>query len=65
VRPYDQLTEAERKAIDDGYRQLHIALSSHLVFIAGDDRAERVVDAIATGVIASRAGHSFPVWDEK
>lgn len=51
---YDQLTDDEREAVDEAYSELAEDLAECGAPIAGDDRAERVVDAIARGVIESR-----------
>ncbi len=53
-RPYDRLTDDEREAVDDGYSELLSTLNIAGTGIAGDDRAEAVVDAIAIGIIESR-----------
>lgn len=54
MRPYDQLTYNERIWLDVAFNKLSLELKSQGIQIAGDDRAERVIDAIATGIIESR-----------
>jgi hypothetical protein len=54
IRPYDQLTEDEQYAVDYAYGQLTEALKLHGVKIANDDRAENVVDGIATGILETK-----------
>lgn len=51
---YDKLTDAERSAVDAAYGDLTATLADYGLGIRGDDTAERVVDAIACGVINSR-----------
>jgi hypothetical protein len=51
---YDKLTDAERSAVDEAYAELTEALKEHGLGIRGDDTAERVVDAIACGLLNSR-----------
>jgi len=51
---YAKLTDAERCAVDEAYGGLTVALGEHGLGIRGDDTAERVVDAIAAGVLNSR-----------
>lgn len=51
---YNKLEPHEQHAVDYAYAQMVNALKLHLVGIAGDDRAERVVDGIARGIIESR-----------
>jgi hypothetical protein len=52
---YDQLTQDERAALDDAFRDMMRALSSGGVArIIGDDRAERAINACARAIIESR-----------
>lgn len=53
---FDQLTEDEQNVIGEAYDAMHKVLLSHNsnMFIVGDDTAERVVDAIAKGIIETR-----------
>lgn len=51
---YDQLAEHERLACDIAFSALAGVLRAESVLLAGDDRAERVIDAISRGIIESR-----------
>jgi len=57
---YDQLTPGERYFVDEAsskicaFRKDELALGHNPPALAGDDRAERAVDAIAKWVIESR-----------
>ena len=51
---YDKLTDEERDAVDYAYSELDLILRNRGAGIRGDDTAERVVDAIAAGVLNSR-----------
>lgn len=51
---YKQLTDSERRAVDDAFRFLLRDLEAHGVRLVGDDRAERAIDAVARAVIESR-----------
>jgi predicted ArsR family transcriptional regulator len=51
---FDQLTEREQERVGDAYRELTAALG-HDLPIDNDDTAERVVDAIARGILETRA----------
>lgn len=48
---YDQLGDGMREAVDNAYRAMTAELADYGLLIAGDDTAERVVDAIARGVL--------------
>lgn len=54
---FDQLTEREQERVGDAYRAMTAELGSDL-HIDGDDTAERIVDAIARGIIESRASNA-------
>jgi hypothetical protein len=52
---YDQLTKRERDIVDWFFRSDNFKQAEHYgVPLAGDDRIERVVDAMARAVIESR-----------
>jgi len=51
---YEQLTDDERKFVDDALSDMHPLARQHAVPLVGDDRVERVVDALARAVIESR-----------
>lgn len=56
---YNQLTEEERTAVDQVFNRHTGAIWAHFdhlehISLAGDDRCERVVDAVARWVIESR-----------
>lgn len=51
---YDQLTEEQQQTVDRAYRSLIETLREGKLHIDGDDTAERVVDAIARGIIESK-----------
>lgn len=53
-RPYAQLTIRERLAVDVAFSAAASVMRREKVPFAGDDRAERVVDAISRAVIESR-----------
>lgn len=54
---YRQLTDDERRFVDQGMNTLFLLHNefNDLPALPGDDRAERVVDAIARWIIESRA----------
>jgi prepilin-type N-terminal cleavage/methylation domain-containing protein/prepilin-type processing-associated H-X9-DG protein len=47
TRPFDRLTETEQEYISEAYSELAIFLRQRGMSLPGDDRAEKVVDAIA------------------
>jgi len=51
---YDKLPLEDRKAVDAAYLAMNAVLRKFGVPITGDDRAEKVVDAIARGILESR-----------
>jgi hypothetical protein len=51
---YDKLTDKEKHAVDTAYGVYHHTMGVYGVVVAGDDRAEEVIDALAKHVIASR-----------
>jgi hypothetical protein len=51
---YDQLTDKERNIVDVAFRAANRVLVESGMRIAGDDTAERVVDAIAAGILDTR-----------
>lgn len=51
---YDQLTERERECVDIVFERVHYIAENCAVPLAGDDRVERAVDAMARAVIESR-----------
>lgn len=51
---YSQLTEAETAFVDEIFREVHTVASLQGIPLAGDDRVERAVDALARAVIESR-----------
>ena len=53
-RHYDKLTAAERKLVDDVFSDAYQTARQYRIPLAGDDRAERAVDALARAVIESR-----------
>lgn len=59
TRPYDELTEHERSAVDAAFNDAGAGLITHFrtlgVPVACDGRAERVADQLARWVIESRA----------
>jgi len=54
---FDQLSEREQERIGDAYRAMTAELG-HDLHIDGDDTAERIVDAIAAGILASRESNA-------
>jgi hypothetical protein len=56
---YDQLTEENRQAVDRAYRAMAAELKDSGLRIDGDDTAERVVDAIARGIIESLPEYAY------
>ena len=54
TRPYDLLTPEEKMAVNAAYAYLGLQLHDRGCPIDGDDTVQRVVDAIAQGVIDSR-----------
>lgn len=53
---YDQLTDEERAFVDEMFtpRRMYFLAKAHKIDLAGDDRIERAVDALARAVIESR-----------
>lgn len=51
---YEQLNDLDREQLDDAYRDLQDTLREAGLPICGDDTAERVIDAIAAGILESR-----------
>lgn len=52
---YSQLTEEERKAVDQAYNAYDDTLiHGHGIYVEGNDLAEIVVDTMARQVIANR-----------
>jgi hypothetical protein len=51
---YDQLTPREKIAVDCAFGAALGVLRAERVLFAGDDRAERAIDALARMVIESR-----------
>jgi hypothetical protein len=63
---YDQLTEENQQTVDRAYRALHDELKTAGLCIEGNDVAERVVDAIARGIIESNQPHlTEPLTDKE
>jgi hypothetical protein len=50
---YDTLSEQQRKAVDAAYNAAAIVLKAAGFNTAGDDRAERLVEALATYLVES------------
>jgi hypothetical protein len=50
---YDQLPEQHKYAVDCAYRALTDVLKEYTLRIENNDVAERVVDAIARGILES------------
>lgn len=61
---YDRLSAPQREAVDEAFKGVFDVLKLRGVTLAGDDRAERAVDALAAAILASEpssaAGHVFP-----
>jgi hypothetical protein len=53
---YVQLTEVECRFVDTVFKDVFKCADDHSVPLAGDDRVERAVDALARAVIESRKG---------
>lgn len=51
---YDQLTPLEKSFVDDFMREMFDDAQCGGMTLAGDDRAERVADAVARWIIESR-----------
>lgn len=53
-KDYNKLTPTEKAVVDDTFRAVYTIAKDHGVPLAGDDRVERAVEALATAVIESR-----------
>ena len=62
---YDQLTEPNQQTVDRAYRAMVDELRAAGLHIEGNDVAERVVDAIARGIIESNQPHLKEPLTEK
>lgn len=52
---FNKLTEHQQRIISDMIWNLQNTAKSYGIPLAGDDRAERVVEAIATWIVESKA----------
>lgn len=50
---YNQLTEEHKRIVDLAYEKYHESMHEAGLEVTGDDRAERVVDAMAKHVVES------------
>lgn len=53
---YTKLNKAEIEAVDEAFKAAGAVLRAHNIRTCGDDRAERVVEALATWVKESNPG---------
>ena len=60
MRSYDKLIEAHRDLIDDALNELMRTAKLQGIQLAGDDRAARAADALATWILESMESRDDP-----
>lgn len=51
---YTKLSDREREAVDEAFNAVQSALTDFGIRVTGDDRAEKLVEAISTYLVESK-----------